>query len=177
MRKRLYFIIAITILSTTQLQAQDVIIYYDDPVLRVADVPVYLFQRYCPPENKIEIRDTSFTKYLSSKIRSFKDAKGMSCYRDMPTAMIQIVFIETDCTYHVVNMSHSLTSETISNNTSCLIVDGQKKKFDKSFQAVIDQIVNYHIKYPAYNVDNSFFINRLINEKRYNVEPYPPTFP
>ena len=81
------------VFDTISINAQSVTIFYDDPVMRITEVPIYLFQRYCPPENCIEIDDTSFIKFMSSKILSFKDASDFSCYRDMPTAMIQIVFV------------------------------------------------------------------------------------
>lgn len=121
------------VFGTIPINAQSVTIFYDDPVMRITEVPIYLFQRYCPPENCIEINDTSFIKYMSLKIQSFKDASDFSCYRDIPTAMIQIVFVETDYKYHVINMSHSLTSKTINKNSSCLIVDGQKKSLMDRF--------------------------------------------
>ncbi len=157
------------------INAQSVTIFYDDPVMRITEVPIYLFQRYCPPENCIEINDTSFIKYMLSKIQSFKDASDFSCYRDMPTAMIQIVFVETDYKYHVINMSHSLTSKTINNNSSCLIVDGQKKEFDESFQSIVDHIVNYHINHPSHDFNASTVLNQILNGARCNIVPYVPS--
>lgn len=163
------------VINAISINAQSVTIFYDDPVMRITEVPVYLFQRYCPPENCIEINDTSFIKFMSSKILSFKDASDISCYRNMPTAMIQIVFVETDYKYHVINMSHSLTSETINKSSSCLIVDGQKKEFDESFQSIIDNIVNYHITHPSYDFNASMVLNQILNGVRYNIIPYLPS--
>ena len=126
--KRVLICWILVVFGTISINAQNATIFYDDLVLRLIAVPTYLFQRYCPPKNCIEINDTSFIRYISSKIQSFKDASDISCYRSMPTAMIQIVFVETDYKYYVINMSHSLTSETINGSSSCLIVDGQKKR-------------------------------------------------
>lgn len=153
--------------------AQRVEIYYDDPVLRVTDVPIYLFQRYCPPNNLIIIEDTSFIDYLHSEILSFKDTDDYPWYKKMPFAMIQIVYIESEYRYHVINMSHSPTSKTIDEKSGCLILDGKNMKFNKSFQSVIDQVVNYHIDKPKDSIDFKF----ILNGGRYLIDPYLPKFP
>lgn len=168
-----YILLIVLSVCISQTFAQRVEIYYDDPVSRIVDVPVYLFQRYCPSENVIKIDDDSFANYLNTKISTFNNDTNNHdnpLYERMPYAMIQIIYIESDYEYHIINMSHSTTAETLDKKNGYLIVDGQNKVFDKSFQTIIDQIVNYHIKNPRKTIN----IQYILNGGKYNIDPYLP---
>ena len=159
--------------------AQKVIIYFESPKLRVVDVPTYLFQGG-NDINSIEITDSLFLNYLSKVIDDMVKCDSSCCQSHIWTSMIQIVYIKNQFEYDIINMTHGLYD---TNNTGhyldngCLELNGKIMKYIDEFQEIIDNIVNFHIVNPKYNVNNDIFLKSIINGKRFHVTPYPPSFP
>lgn len=168
-------------MATNIVFAQKVVIYYDNPSLRVIDVPTYCFHGCINgEENKIEITDTVFLSYLSKVIESMSRCDSLCCESYVWMGMIQMVFVRSPYEYDVINMTHGLyrlNDEGHYSDNGCLELNGKIMKYNDEFQEVIDNIVNYHIVNKNYNINNGFFLKSVIDGKRFNLTPYPPSFP
>lgn len=163
--KKIVSILILGIFANGFCKSQEVKIFYGDIVTYFVSQPTYLFQKDCPNNNVITITDESFIHYLDS-ICTNAVISNNTDQSEVTPGMIQIIYKKTPQKYYTINMSHSLSSSTIS--SGFLEIDGEMKMFSPAFQVVIDEIVNYHIHYPQKNINSTPFLSAIIKGKRYH---------
>ena len=161
--------------------SQKVIVFYEDPTLRVVDKPNYFFQREVDISNRIEITDSLFISYLTTVIDNLTLCDTGCCTSHIWPAMIQIIFVRNDYAYDIINMTHGLfpineTGQYLENG--CIELNGKIMNFNSDFQEIMDNIVNYKIVNKKVNINSGDFLDSIVvHGNRHLLNPYLPPPP
>lgn len=143
--------------------------HYGD-IFDIVPVPTYEYATTSSEREVVSIEDSLLCSFLDSIVSTALPADTCTCENVIWHDMIHIVYIKDNCKYYTINLTHYDTSYHYRNG--CLEIDGQIMQYNKNFQIVMDNIVNYIINYDPPTDELTEVIHSVIRGKRFNLHSF-----